>query len=45
MGSVRRYDTTTGDYDSFVTFESGLLLQPWYMTFGGTDPSTLEYHE
>ena len=45
-GAIRRYNSpTTGDYSDLVTADSGLLLQPIYMTFGQTDPSTLEYHE
>ena len=45
MGEVRRYDLTDGTYDVLVFFASGDLDQPVYMTFGNTDPSTLEYVE
>jgi DNA-binding beta-propeller fold protein YncE len=45
-GEVRCYNSPiTGDYSVFVTFESGLLLQPLYLTFGKTNPSTLDYDE
>ncbi|WP_462408542.1 hypothetical protein [Neobacillus sp. Marseille-QA0830] len=44
-GSVRRYDVTTKKYTVFVRpgLEGGPLGQPWYLTFGRTDPRTLEY--
>ncbi len=43
-GEVRRYNSpTTGDYDSFIP--AGVLVAPWYMTFGKTNPSTLTYEE
>jgi len=42
-GELRSYDTTTDTYDSIVTFASGSLLQPWYLTFKDTDPHTLNY--
>ena len=44
-GEVRRYDVTDATYDVLVSFASGDLDQPVYMTFGNTDPSTLEYVE
>lgn len=40
-GEIRRYDVKTKAYESFV--KNGPVLSPWYMTFGKTDPSTLEY--
>ena len=40
-GAVRSYDVSDG---SFVNFEPpGTLGQPWYLTFGQTDPATLTY--
>jgi hypothetical protein len=40
-GAVRSYDVSDG---SFVNFEPpGTLGQPWYLTFGQTDPATLAY--
>jgi streptogramin lyase len=40
-GEVRSYDVSDG---SFVSFEPpGTLGQPWYLTFGQTDPATLAY--
>lgn len=41
-GEVRRYDVTTGAYDVLVP-AGGSLGQPWFMTFGRTDPATLCY--
>jgi outer membrane protein assembly factor BamB len=42
-GEVRRYNSpTTGDYDMFIP-AGGTLQQPWFLTFGQTDPVTLEY--
>lgn len=41
-GSVRRYDLKTKAYDLFVA-PGGALQQPWYLSFGNTDPATLEY--
>jgi hypothetical protein len=41
-GEVRRYDVTSGTYDVFYP-TGGNLIGPLYMTFGNTDPSTLEY--
>lgn len=43
-GEVRRYNVATGTYDVFVP-ASGPLGQPWYLTFGQTDPATLSYSE
>ncbi len=43
-GEVRRYNTpTTGDYTSFIAAGGPDLIQPWYLTFGLTNPSTLAY--
>lgn len=42
-GSVRRYDVETGSFDVFVP--TGKLGAPFYLTFGKTDPATLDYHE
>jgi DNA-binding beta-propeller fold protein YncE len=43
-GEVRRYDVTTKTFDVFVA-SGGPLQQPWYLTFGETDPKTLEYED
>ncbi len=40
-GQVRRDDVSTGTYDVFIT--SAHLGQPWFLTFRGTDPATLDY--
>jgi hypothetical protein len=44
-GEVRRYDVSTGTFDVFVSPNAlgGPLGQPWYLTFGHTDPATLAY--
>ena len=44
-GSVRRYNVDTKEYDVFVppAFLKGPLGSPWYLTFGKTNPSTLQY--
>jgi hypothetical protein len=44
-GSVRRYDVVRGGYDVFVpsNAQGGPLAQPWYPTFGQTNPATLAY--
>jgi hypothetical protein len=44
-GSVRSYDVTTKKFDVFVqsAASGGPLGQPWYLTFGKTNPSTLNY--
>jgi DNA-binding beta-propeller fold protein YncE len=46
-GEVRRYDVTTKDFDVFVHSggQNPPLQQPWYLTFGETDPRTLEYED
>jgi DNA-binding beta-propeller fold protein YncE len=49
-GEVRRYNVGVGTcdasfpYDSFVA-AGGDLKVPWYLTFGNTDPGTLQYHD
>jgi sugar lactone lactonase YvrE len=40
-GQVRRYDVTTKTFGVFIT--SAHLGEPWYLTFGKTDPATLAY--
>lgn len=44
-GEVRRYDISTKSYTSFVPSvqAGGHLGSGWYLTFGGTNPATLEY--
>ncbi len=42
-GSVRRYDIGSGSFDVFVP--PGILGFPLYLTFGNTDPATLDYQE
>src|SRR6476619_1835565 len=44
-GSVRRYDVSNKTYTIFVPADEkgGPLKQPWYLTFGNTDPATLAY--
>jgi hypothetical protein len=41
-GAVRSYDVTTRTFTNFVA--PGTLGQPWYLTFGNTDPATLAYN-
>src|SRR5262249_28399165 len=41
-GEVRRYDVTTQTYHTFIA-AGGPLVQPWLLTFGKTNPSTLAY--
>jgi hypothetical protein len=43
-GSVRRYDVSTKTYDTIIA-SGGDLISGWYLTFGETDPSTLEYDD
>lgn len=43
-GSVRRYNVKTKTFEVFVP-SGGPLQSPWYLTFGETDPSTLEYDD
>jgi DNA-binding beta-propeller fold protein YncE len=44
-GEVRSYDVGTKSFVTFVptTATGGPLKEPWYMTFGQTDPGTLSY--
>jgi hypothetical protein len=44
-GEVRSYDVTTKAFTAFVAPNAlgGPLGQPWYLTFGQTDPATLAY--
>jgi hypothetical protein len=44
-GEIRRYDVSSGTYDVFVqpSANGGPFTQPWYLTFGNTDPGTLDY--
>ena len=41
-GAVRRYNVTDGSYDNFIK-PGGELQWPWFLTFGNTDPKTLDY--
>jgi DNA-binding beta-propeller fold protein YncE len=43
-GEVRRYNVKTKTYDIFIP-AGGNLENPWFMTFGETNPSTLKYDE
>jgi hypothetical protein len=43
-GEVRRYNVESKAYDIFIP-AGGKLVSPWYMSFGETDPSTLEYDD
>ncbi|WP_423800702.1 hypothetical protein [Neobacillus sp. SAB-20_R2A] len=45
QGSVRRYDVLSKTFDVIVppASEDGPLGEPWYLTFGNTNPATLEY--
>ncbi|KQU23366.1 hypothetical protein ASG65_01905 [Bacillus sp. Leaf13] len=44
-GSVRRYDVQSKTFDVFVppASEGGPLGEPWYLTFGNTNPATFAY--
>jgi hypothetical protein len=46
-GELRRYhyDREKGSwaYDVLISLETGFLQSPDYLTFGKTDPSTLQY--
>lgn len=46
-GSVRRYDVAKKTFDVFVrsSAKGGPLPAPWYLTFGKTDPATLQYQD
>jgi DNA-binding beta-propeller fold protein YncE len=41
-GEVRAYDVSTDQYTTFVAAGTD-LINPFFMTFGGTNPSTLAY--
>lgn len=45
-GAVRRYDVANKTFENFVlpAAQGGPLGQPWYLTFGKTDPGTIEYN-
>ena len=45
-GAVRRYNVANKTFVNFVlpAAQKGPLGQPWYLTFGETDPGTLEYN-
>jgi DNA-binding beta-propeller fold protein YncE len=45
-GSVRVYDVESEMFVEIVppASEGGPLGEPWYLTFGNTDPATLSYH-
>ena len=44
-GAVRRYNVTTKEFSNFVPPAAlgGPLREGWYLTFGKTDPATLNY--
>ncbi len=42
-GSVRAYDLAAGNYRLLIAPIDGGLQQPWYLTFGQTNPATLAY--
>jgi hypothetical protein len=42
-GAVRRYDVKTKTFDTFVSSVASPLGQPFYLTFGKTNPATLAY--
>jgi hypothetical protein len=44
-GQLRVYETQTTPFTFTSVVQSGSspLVQPWYLSFGGTDPSTLAY--
>ena len=45
-GAVRRYNVANKTFVNFVlpAAQGGSLGQPWYLTFGESDPGTLEYN-
>ncbi len=46
-GEIRRYNTRTKSFSLLVpsAANGGALQIPWYLTFGDTDPRTLEYDD
>jgi hypothetical protein len=42
VGEVRRYDVASKTYRTFVPPGRG-LVEPWFLSFGKTDPATLAY--
>jgi DNA-binding beta-propeller fold protein YncE len=47
IGSVRLYDVVNRTLKNVLvppTSENGPLGEPWYLTFGNTNPATLAYH-
>lgn len=43
-GEVRRYNVNSKTYDIFVA-AGGELQNPWFLTFGDTNPRTLKYED
>lgn len=45
-GAVRRYNVASKTFSNFVLPAAlgGPLGEEWYLTFGETDPGTLEYN-
>ena len=41
-GQIRAYNLTTKTFSNFIS-AGGVLLNPWYLSFGLTDPESLEY--
>jgi hypothetical protein len=46
-GEVRRYNVHSKKFNVFVLprIQGGPLQEPWYLTFGNTDPATLNYQK
>jgi hypothetical protein len=44
-GAIRRYDVENHAFTSFVAAKSSPLGSPDFLTFGKTDPETLDYPE